>query len=175
MIEFSVEKSVAVLERTPFVIEMLLRDLPDDWTMNNEGGSTWSPFDIVGHFIYGEKTDWIPRMKIILSDNGNKSFEPFDRFAQMMESEGKTLSDLLIEFKLRRKASIEILRSMNITEEKLKRTGIHPVFGKVTLRELLATWTAHDLNHIGQIARVMALQYKREVGPWIEFLRILKN
>jgi hypothetical protein len=175
MIKFSLEKSIAILERAPFVIEMLLRDLPDDWTMNNDGGSTWSPFDIVGHFIHGEKTDWVPRMKIILSDESNKTFEPFDRFAQMKVSEGKTLSDLMIEFKLRRKANIEILRSLNIAEEKLKLTGIHPVFGKVTLQELLAAWTAHDLNHIGQIVRVMASQYRNEVGPWIEFLKILKD
>ena len=175
MIEFSIEKSIAILERTPFVIEMLLRGLPDDWTMNNEGDSTWTPFDIVGHFIHGEKTDWIPRMKIILSDGSNKTFEPFDRFAQLKESEGKTLSDLMIEFKLRRKTNMEILRSMNITEEKLQRTGIHPAFGTVTLQELLAAWTAHDLDHIGQIVRVMASQYKKEVGPWIEFLRILKT
>ncbi len=175
MIDFSIQKSIAVLERTPFVVEMLLRDLPEDWTMNNEGERTWSPYDIVGHLIHGEKTDWIPRMKIILSDDENKTFEPFDRFAQFNESKGKTLSELMIEFKMRRKAGVEILRSMNITDEHLQRTGIHPTFGKVTLKELIATWVAHDLNHIGQIVRVMAKQYKTEVGPWIEFLGILKN
>lgn len=175
MIDFSIQKSIAVLERTPFVIEMLLRDLPDDWTMNNEGEQTWSPYDIVGHLIHGEKTDWIPRMKIILGDEENKTFEPFDRFAQFNESKGKTLSQLMIEFKMRRKTGVEILRSMNITDEHLKRTGIHPTLGNVTLKELIATWVAHDLNHIGQIVRVMAKQYKSDVGPWIDFLGILKD
>ena len=175
MIEFSVEKSIAILERTPFVVEMLLRDLPDDWTMNNEGESTWSPYDIVGHYIHGEKTDWIPRMKIILSDGLNKKFEPFDRFAQFKESQAQTLSALMVEFKLRRKTNIEILRSLNIADEQLAQTGIHPVFGEVTLKQLLATWVAHDLNHIGQIVRVMAKQYTQEVGPWFEFLGILKS
>lgn len=174
-IEFSIDKSLSILERTPFVIEMLLRDLPEDWAMNNEGEGTWSPFDIVGHLIHGEKTDWIPRIKIILSDPGNKTFEPFDRFAQFNDSKGRTLSELLIEFKLRRKSSIEILNSLKITDNHLGQTGIHPKFGSVTLRELLATWVAHDLNHIGQIVRVMAKQYRNEVGPWKEFLGILKT
>ncbi len=175
MNDFSVQKSIAVLERTPFVIEMLLRDLPEAWTSNNEGENTWSPYDIVGHLIHGEKTDWIPRMKMILGDGEDKTFIPFDRFAQFTESGGKTLSELMIEFKMRRKTSVEILRSMNITDEHLQRTGIHPTFGRVTLKELIATWVAHDLNHIGQMVRVMAKQYKTEVGPWIEFLGILKN
>lgn len=171
---FTLEKSIAILERTPFVVEMLLRDLPDDWTMTNEGGDSWSPYDIVGHFIHGEKTDWVPRLKIILGD-GNKRFEPFDRFAQINNSKGKTLSELLVEFKLRRKANVEILQHANLAESSLLKTGIHPTFGEVTLKQLLATWVVHDLNHIGQIARVMAHQYKAEVGPWIEFLGILKN
>lgn len=175
MSKFSIQKSIAVLERTPFVIEMLLRDLPEDWTVNNEGEGTWSPYDIVGHLIHGEKTDWIPRMKIILSDSENKTFQPFDRFAQFNDSKGKTLSELLVEFKLRRKASVEILNSQKITEDQLGRTGVHPKFGSVTLKELLATWVAHDLNHIGQIVRVMAKQYHNEVGPWKEFLGILKT
>ena len=171
--EFSLVKSIAILERTPFVVEMLLRELPDGWTMNNEGENTWSPYDIVGHLIHGEKTDWIPRMKIILGD-GNKTFEPFDRFAQFNDSKGKTLSELMVEFKLRRKTSIEILKEADITEEQLRRTGIHPKFGAVTLEQLLAAWTVHDLNHLGQIVRVMAKQYSAEVGPWKEFLGILQ-
>ena len=175
MIEFSLERSLAILERTPFVIEMLLRELPREWTVNNEGGETWSPFDIVGHFIHGEKTDWVPRMMIILSEHNDTPFEPFDRFAQFQESKGKTLSELMVEFKARRKANIEILKSLNIGSEQLKRTGIHPVFGSVTLQQLFATWVAHDLNHISQIVRVMAKQYSAEVGPWKEYLGILKS
>jgi len=174
MIEFSVERSLAVLERTPFVIEMLLRDLPAEWTINNEGEATWSPYDIVGHLIHGEKTDWIPRVKIILSNSTNKTFESFDRLAQFEESKGKLLSELMVEFKLRRKANIEILRSLSLSEEHLMKTGMHPTFGSVTLKQLLATWTAHDLNHIGQIVRVMAKQYSAEFGPWREYLGILR-
>lgn len=175
MIEFSIERSLAILERTPFVIEMLLRDLPAEWTTNNEGEATWSPYDIVGHLIHGEQTDWIPRIKIILSDSTDRTFEPFDRFAQFEASKGKSLSELMVEFKLRRKANLEILRSLSLSEEHLMKTGIHPAFGSVTLKQLLATWTAHDLNHIGQIVRVMAKQYSEEVGPWREYLGILKE
>ncbi len=171
--EFSLERSIDVLERTPFVVEMLLRDLPQEWTHSNEGGESWSPYDIVGHLIHGEKTDWIPRMGNILN-GGTEPFEPFDRFAQRNDSKGKSLSELLVEFKLRRKTNVEILRSAGISAAMLKKTGIHPAFGRVTLEQLLATWVAHDLNHIGQIVRVMAHQYRAEVGPWKEYLGILK-
>ncbi|MBI2427390.1 MAG: DinB family protein [Ignavibacteriales bacterium] len=173
--EFSISKSIAILERTPSVLRSLLQDLPNDWTMHNEGGETWSPYDIVGHYIHGEKTDWIPRMQIILSNAGNKTFEPFDRFAQFTESKGKTLTRLLDEFASLREKNIEIFRSAQITDEMLKRTGAHPTFGTVTLQQLLATWVAHDLNHIWQIAQVMAVQYKEHTGPWVEFLGILKR
>lgn len=175
MIEFSISKSIALLERTPAVLRSLLQDLPDDWTVNNEGEETWSPYDIIGHYIHGEKTDWIPRMQIILGDGADKSFEPFDRFAQFKESKGKTLTQLLDEFESLRKRNVDVLRSAKITDEMLKRTGIHPSFGPVTLQQLVSTWVAHDLNHIGQIARVMAVQYKEHTGPWVEFLGILKR
>jgi len=175
MVEFSIDRSIEILERTPFVIEMILRDLSEEWTVNNEGESTWSPHDVVVHLIQGEKTDWIPRMMIIIGEDRNKAFPVFDRFAQMNESKGKSLSELMIEFKLRRKTNIEILRTSNLSEEHLKRTGVHPEFGVVTLRQLLATWVAHDLNHIGQIVRVMAKQYSEEVGPWIKYLKILRS
>lgn len=175
MIEFSIPKSIAILERTPAVLRSLLLGLPEDWTMQNEGGETWSPYDIIGHYIHGEKTDWIPRMKIILGESGDKTFQPFDRFAQFNESRGKTLTQLLAEFAALRAQNLDILRSAAITEEMLEKTGIHPAFGTVTLRQLLATWVAHDLNHIGQIARVMAVQYKEQTGPWVEFLGILKR
>lgn len=175
MVDFSIPKSIAILERTPAVLRSLLIDLPDEWTMHNEGGETWSPYDIVGHYIHGEKTDWIPRMRIILSDKDNKIFEPFDRFAQFEQSRGKTLTQLLDDFAVLRNKNLDILRSAGITEKMLEKTGVHPAFGTVTLRQLLATWVAHDLNHIGQIARVMATQYKEQIGPWVEFLGILKR
>ncbi len=171
---FSLSKSIEILERTPAVLIALLQNLSPDWTSNNEGGETWSTYDIIGHLIHGEKTDWIPRMEVILSDNPDKKFKPFDRFAQFEESKGKSLSQLLIEFKDLRKKNIEILRSKRITAKDLKRIGIHPAFGKTTLAQLLSTWTVHDLNHIAQISRVMAKHYKTDVGPWVEYLRILQ-
>ena len=172
--EYSLAKSLEILERTPLVLETLLSGLSDDWTMNNEGGETWSPYDVLGHLIHGENTDWIQRMEIILDENGDKKFKPFDRFAQFEESKGKSLTDLIIEFKSARKRNLDILRKMNLQESDLDKTGIHPAFGRVTLRQLLSTYVVHDLNHLAQIARVMAKQYKEEVGPWVEYLRILK-
>ena len=172
--DFSLPKSLQILERTPDVLYSMLHDLSVDWTTNNEGEGTWSVFDIVGHLIHGEKTDWVVRAKIILSDGSNKSFEPFDRFAQYETSKGKTLEQLLAVFQQARRANLEMVRGWNLTEADLHKTGIHPTFGEVTLRQLLATWVAHDLNHIAQMARVMAKQYKEEVGPWIDFLGILK-
>lgn len=171
---FTIEKSIQILERTPDVLTTMLQDLSVDWTSTNEGGKTWSVYDVVGHLIHGEKTDWVPRAKIILSEKPDKSFEPFDRFAQFEESKGKSLTALLIEFKGLRKKNIEYLRSKNVTEKNLNEKGIHPAFGEVTLSQLLSTWVVHDLNHISQISRVMAKQYKAEVGPWIEYLRILQ-
>ena len=172
--KYSLTKSLEILERTPLVLETLLSDLSDDWTMNNEGGETWSPYDVLGHLIHGENTDWVQRMEIILDEKGDKKFKPFDRFAQFEESKGKSLTDLIIEFKSSRKKNIDILKNLNLQESDLDKTGIHPAFGTVTLRQLLSTYVVHDLNHLAQIARVMANQYKEEVGPWVEYLRILK-
>ncbi|MCI0449681.1 MAG: DinB family protein [Chlorobi bacterium] len=171
--KFSIEKSVEILERTPRVLEELLNDLSDEWITSNEGADSWSPYDIMGHLIHGEKTDWITRMQIILSGREDKSFEPFDRFAQFKNSKGKSIKLLLDEFKQLRKKNIETLNSANITSDQLNLTGIHPEFGEVTLEQLIATWVVHDLSHIVQISRVMAMQYKDEVGPWIEYLPIL--
>jgi len=172
--DFSLLKSIDVLERTPVVIKDLLENISDDWSISNEGGETWSPYDIVGHLIHGDSTDWMNRVEIILSDGNGKNFKSFDRFAQFKESKGKTLNILLHEFAMLRKNNLDKLKSKKIREIDLDKTGIHPVFGEVTLRQLLSTWTVHDLNHIAQISRVMAHQYKVEVGPWIEYLRILK-
>lgn len=162
-----------ILSRTPIVVRGLLKGLSEDLVRSNEGGDTWSPFDVVGHLIHGEKTDWIPRAKIILSDADDKSFEPFDRFAQFEESEGKPLADLLEEFEALRMENLRELASMNISEEDLKKTGIHPELGEVTLSQLLATWAVHDLDHIVQVSRTIAKQFSEEVGPWKDFIGIL--
>lgn len=171
---FSLDKSIEVLERTPAVLSLMLNGISADWTNNNEGEETWSAYDIIGHLIHGEKTDWMPRAEIILSDNSNKNFIPFNRFAQFEESKGKTLKQLLDEFKLLREQNISKLRSIKITNEDLQKKGIHPAFGEVTLSQLFAAWVVHDLNHISQISRVMAKQYKGAIGPWIEYLKVVR-
>ena len=172
---FDLQEGVAVLERTPQVLRLLLGGLPDVWIRSNEGESTWGPYDVVGHLIHGERTDWIPRARIILAQGASRRFEPFDRFAQFEESRGKSLDDLLTEFAALRADNLQILRGLPLTDATFALEGEHPTFGRVTLRELLATWVAHDLNHIGQISRVMARQYADAVGPWKEFLPILNR
>lgn len=172
---FNLNNCIEILSRTPAVLDSLLGGLSDEWIHNNEGEATWSPFDIVGHLIHGDKTDWIPRMKVILSDGPDKKFDPFDRFAQFEASKGKNIRQLLDEFKALRKKNIEILKSKNLDAQDLSKTGIHPEFGEVRLEQLLATWTAHDLSHLSQITRVMARQYTREVGPWKQYLPILSR
>ena len=173
--EFSIQKSADILARTHKVLSIMLNNISIEWTSANEGEGTWSVFDIVGHLIHGEKTDWIPRMNIILSSSGQKTFEPFDRYAQLREPEIKTLQQLLTEFEELRDSNIDYLLSKNVSEKDLERKGIHPAFGEVTLAQLLSTWVVHDLNHVGQIARVMAKQYKKEVGPWVAYLGILQR
>ena len=172
--EFSIENSVPILRNTPSVLRAITKDLPGDWLYSNEGGDTWSVYDIVGHLLHGELTDWIARLEKVLSVN-DKEFIPFDRFAQFTESKDKSLAQLLDEFDEARNRNITILLMKNIGPELHNEEGIHPAFGKVKLSQLLATWTAHDLGHIGQIARVMAKQYKGAVGPWVEYLRILQS
>jgi uncharacterized damage-inducible protein DinB len=172
---FELEKSLEILERTPDVITDMLRGLSTDWTSANEGEGTWSAYDVVGHLVHGEKTDWVPRTEVILSAQSERRFEPFNRFAQFEESRGKSLHDLLTEFKQLRQKNLAHLRSKGITNKDLQKTGTHPDFGDVTLSQLLSTWVVHDLNHIAQISRVMAKHYKDDVGPWIEYLRILKS
>lgn len=171
---FSREKSIEILERTPIVLHTMLQHISADWTLQNEGGETWSVYDIIGHLIHGEKTDWVPRVKCILSENQNKSFKTFDRYAQFNDSKGKSLEQLLDEFKVLRTINIEYIYSINITEKELQQKGLHPTFGEVALSQLLATWVVHDLNHIAQICRVMAKQYKDAVGSWVEYLSILQ-
>ena len=171
---FDLGKSLEILERTPEVLEKMLLNLSDEWIYSNEGGQTWCAYDIIGHLIHGEKTDWIPRLEIILTQNSEIEFEPFDRFAQFKSSEGKSLQQLLEEFKLLRKQNLALLRNKNLTDKHFSLKGKHPALGIVTLGQLLATWVVHDLNHIAQISRVMAKQYKNEVGPWGEYLGVLK-
>jgi len=172
--KFHLNKSIEILEQTPKVLEQMLRGLSQEWRDATEGENTWNAFDIVGHLIHGEKTDWIPRMEIILSEKTDKRFTPFDRFAQMEISKSKTLEELLEEFSRLRSINIEKLRTAKITDEMLSRTGIHPEFGEVNLRQLLSTWVVHDLDHLSQVVRVFAKQYAEEVGPWKEYLKIVR-
>ena len=171
--KFDLAKSLQILERTPVVLKDILQNVSDDWTMRNEGDDTWSPYDIVGHLIHGECTDWMARLEIILHKE-DKKFIPYDRFAQFKESEGKDLQQLLSEFSELRKENLLKLRSLTLNEDDLNKTGIHPEFGDITLRQLLSTWTIHDLTHIAQITRVMAKQYKEAIGPWIKYFKVMQ-
>lgn len=173
--KFDLEKSILILERTPAVLETLLSGLPDDWIMHNEGGESWSPYDVMGHLIHGEKTDWMARTKIILNEGTGRTFDVFNRTAMFEESKGKSLSALLAEFKSARTENLKTLRSLRLTEKDFDKKGTHPKFGEVTLRQLLSTWTIHDLSHLAQIARVMAKQYKAEIGPWLEYMRLVQS
>jgi hypothetical protein len=165
--------AIAVLERTPRTLHALLHGLTPAWTDANEGADTWSPYVIVGHLIHGERTDWIPRARIILDQAANRRFTPFDRFAQFEESAGKSLAELLDEFAHLRSANLVILRDWRLSDAQLALTGEHPELGPVTLRQLLATWVAHDLGHLSQATRVMAKQYREAIGPWRAYLGIM--
>lgn len=172
-LEFNLEHGIAVLTRTPSVLHAMLNGLGPGWIDATEGPETWSPYVIVGHLIHGERTDWIPRAQIILAQETDRRFTPYDRFAQFRESQGKPLDELLDEFAGLRAKNVALLARWRLTEIQLGLTGEHPNFGPVTLRQLLATWVAHDLGHIAQAARVMAKQYREAVGPWRGYLPIL--
>jgi DinB superfamily len=174
MMEQNLQYTMQLLARTPAALDALLRDLPDAWTLGNEGVNTWSAFDVVGHLIHGERTDWIPRARVILEFGETRDFEPFDRWGQERESEGKSLGQLLDEFARLRAEGLGELRAMNLQPDDLERHGRHPALGVVTLSQLLATWAAHDLTHLHQISRVMAHQYDAAVGPWHAYLGVLK-
>lgn len=171
--DFELRDGRAVLERTPATLRALLHGLDARWTDATEGPDTWSPFDVVGHLIHGERTDWIPRARIILAQGASRRFEPYDRFAQFRESQGRSIAELLDEFTRLREANLALLAEWRLGDVQLALTGEHPAFGTVTLGQLLATWVAHDLGHIAQICRVMAKQYRHAVGPWREYLPIL--
>lgn len=171
--EHNLSDTISLLSRTPAALDALLRDLPDAWTRQNEGADTWNPFDVLGHLIHGERTDWMPRARMILEFGETQPFVPFDRFAQFRESDGKSMPQLLDEFARLREMNIEELRALNLKAEDLERRGRHPALGSVTLSQLLATWAVHDLTHLHQISRIMARQYADAVGPWSKFLGVL--
>ncbi len=170
---FQLEGAIEILENTPKVLHAYLCDLSKDWLYTNEGVATWSPYDILGHLIVGEKTDWMVRTKIILGDTESKVFEPFDRFAQEQEDKNRSITELLKELRQLREHNLTELKSLNLNREDLRLKGIHPELGEVSLKQLLAAWVVHDLGHISQISRVMAKQYKKEVGPWSKYLGVL--
>lgn len=169
------EQTITLLERTPQVLHALLQDLPAAWTAQNEGGETWNVFEVMGHLIYGERVNWLPRALLILQAGESRNFEPFDRLGHAAEIQGKSMNALLEEFSKVRAANIEELRGLNLTPTQLLLCGQHPSFGRVTLGQLLATWAVHDLTHLRQISRVMAHQYREAVGPWSEYLGVLRD
>ncbi len=172
--EFHLDEAVAVLERTPGSLRALLLGLSERWVRATEGQGTWSPYDVIGHLIHGERADWMVRAQHIMAGD-RRPFEPFDRTAQFTESRGKSLAELLSEFDELRRENLAALRAMNLSPADLDRTGQHPALGQVTLGQLLATWVAHDLDHVGQIARTMAKVYRTAVGPWGAYLSILRD
>jgi DinB superfamily len=169
-----IENTIALLTRTPAAFNSLLRDLPETWTLRNEGQQSWTAFDVVGHLIHAERTDWIPRAKVILQFGDTRPFAPFDRLGHLRESQGKSLGQLLDEFARVRAESLAELRKLNLQPKDLDRPGRHPALGTVTLSELLATWAAHDLTHLHQISRIMAHQYRDAVGPFSVYLGVLQ-
>lgn len=172
--EFAVDQGIAVLSRTPQVLDTLLRGLDASWIDATEGPETWSPYVVIGHLIHGERTDWIPRARIILSQETDRRFAPYDRFAQFRESEGQTLDVLLDTFRQLRAENLQTLAGWTLSDAELALEGEHPAFGAVSLRQLLATWVAHDLAHTVQITRLMARQYREAVGPWRAYLSVME-
>ena len=171
--EFHFDHAQAVLTRTPQVLRAMLEGMPREWVSANDGERTWSPFDVLGHLIHGERANWIPRARIILETGERRPFEPFDRDAQFEESRGQTVKELLDTFEDLRLGSLRALSEMRLGAEDLKKTGTHPELGRVRLEELIATWVAHDLGHIVQISRTMARQYREAVGPWRAYLSVV--
>jgi len=172
-VDFTLAEAIDLLSRTPAVLDALLTDLPEAWTSADEGPETFSPFEVVGHLIHGERTDWMPRLELILEEGPDATFEPYDRFAQREASRGKSLAELLANFKGLRGANLEALAALELTPRDLERGARHPELGPVTARQLLAGWVVHDQSHLAQISRVLAKQYRREVGPWRAYMPIL--
>ncbi len=172
---FQLKEAIEILERTPQTLSQLLTGLSSPWISCNEGEDTWNAFDVVGHLIEGEKNNWLPRIKLIVTEGATEPFPPFDRFSQLNQNDGKTMEQLLNEFADIRRANLEALRQIIDPETDFEQTGMHPEFGIVKLREQISTWVAHDLTHISQIARVLAKRYQDDVGPWRAYLRILAD
>jgi hypothetical protein len=172
---FSLEAAEDLLSRTPAMLRSLLGGLDERWARVSEGPETFTPFDVVGHLIDGEETDWVPRARLILASDGNNRFEPYDRFRHLKRNVGRTLDSLLEEFERLRAGNLAVLRGWRLTAGDLELPGIHPTFGVVTLRQLLAAWVVHDLGHLAQAERVIAKQYRSEVGPWVPFLPVLTD
>jgi DinB superfamily len=173
--DFDLDVSLGLLERTPPTLRAMLEGVPEPWVRANEGAETFSPFDVVGHLIDGEETDWIPRARIILARSADPRFTPYDRFRHRHRNVGRSLRSLLDEFARLRADNLARLRSWQLTAADLDLTGIHPTFGPVNLRQLLAAWVAHDLGHVAQVARVLAKQYRTAVGPWVPYLPVLTD
>ena len=171
---FDLQQAILILARTPAVLKMLLENLSDEWILNDEGPDTFSPFDVIGHLIQGEKTDWVVRAKIIIDQGKTRPFDSWDRFAQLKESRDKNIGQLLSDFDMLRKKNLDWLQRLNLKKEDFEKSGIHPELGEVSMKNLLSTWVVHDLTHIAQITRVMAKQYKNEIGPWPVYFRILQ-
>lgn len=172
--EQNLTQTISLLANTPSSLNALLRNLPEAWSLRNEGENTWSAFDVLGHLIHGERTDWMPRVRRILQSGESQAFDPFDRWAQERESIGKALPQLLDEFARLRLENLRELRALNLSEEDFEKRGRHPALGEVTLSQLLATWAVHDLTHLHQISRILAHQYRDSVGPWSAYLGVLK-
>ncbi len=172
--EHNLSDTLSLLARTPLALDTLLRDLPETWTLRNEGENTWNAFDVLGHLIHTERSDWMPRAKIVLQFGESQPFKPLDRLAHRKESQGKSLPQLLDEFGKLRSENLDQLRALDLRREDLDRRGRHPALGVVTLSQLLAAWAAHDLTHLHQISRIMAHQYRDAVGPWIAYLGVLQ-
>ena len=171
--KFDIQHAICILEKTPMVLRTMLSNLDSTWTHTNEGGDSWSPYDVIGHLVHGEKADWMPRLEIMLQNGSVQTFEPYDRFAQIEMSKGKSLAELLDAFELLRKENLNTLRSKNISEVDLMRKAIHPSLGKITLAQMLSAWVVHDQGHIAQVSRVLAKNYTEAVGPWTKYLTIL--
>jgi uncharacterized damage-inducible protein DinB len=172
---FSLAEARDFLARMPLLLDVWLSGLSDEWLYANEGGESWSPYDVLGHLIHGEKSDWIPRLRRLLEDGTSVPFDKFDRFAQFRDSAGKSVAELLAEFAERRAASLAAFDELGLDDTELDRRGLHPELGEVTARELLACWVAHDLDHVMQIARVLAHRHRDEVGPWRAYLRVISG
>ena len=174
-ISFDIDEAISILESTPKVLSALLSGLSEEWLFNNEGGSTWSPHQVLGHLVYGEETDWLPRTKIILEFDATKEFDAYDRFAQERLYTDKSPEELLDLFAKKREQNLEELKGMNLSSDDLMRKGKHPEFGEITLKEMLSAWVVHDLGHMVQINRTLAKNLKEEIGPWAKYLTVVRS